>query len=80
VFVDDVSLYRLDTIGNGIADEEDKLFSLSIYPNPAHHDIHVSTVNFTQVYDWNLYDVSGRLIQSYSISKREQDLFLPEPY
>jgi hypothetical protein len=77
MYVDNVQLYDLDTqIGINEIDAEFK--SIRISPNPAQNKIHVQTPAFVNAFMWNLYDLQGRLIQTYSITHKEEQITLPE--
>jgi Secretion system C-terminal sorting domain len=77
ILLDEVALYRLDTIGNGIDDLNTELSNIHLFPNPAQNKIQVQTDKFESSYTWSLYDISGRLIQQYLISRKEQEIELP---
>jgi len=76
MLVDDIQLY-LDTSFKAIDEVALLPQDILISPNPAQNKIQVHTDKFESSYSWSLYDISGRLIQQYLISRKEQEIELP---
>jgi len=75
-YVDDVRLFLVSK-QDGIEEFATQKVNIHISPNPAQNKIQVQTDKFESSYTWSLYDISGRLIQQYLISRKEQEIELP---
>jgi hypothetical protein len=76
-YVDDVRLFLVSK-QDGIEEFATQKVNIHISPNPAQNKIQVQTPVFEKAFVWNLYDLQGRLIQTYSITRKDEEITLPE--